>query len=253
MFGIIYLATNLINNKIYVGQTKRSLEIRITDHYNHIFDNTYFHKALKKYDKKDWKWEIIDSADTLEELNDKEIFWIDKLNSMNPKVGYNRTRGGDGYPEMDKINYDKSRETRISKHYTSEELEAKEKKYITRKMRHKAVRCIETNQIFIDPIQAAFALFSQKDNFNLDNTANAIRKCARGDTKTARGYHWEYLAEEDARIFSPNCVCLIDTGEIFRSIQQAAALKHQSTINIRRCCNGEIEDNAGYHWKWLNK
>ena len=40
--------------------------------------------------------EQIDEAHTLQELNQKEIYWIDKYNSYNREYGYNLTKGGDG-------------------------------------------------------------------------------------------------------------------------------------------------------------
>lgn len=253
MFGIIYRATNLINNKIYIGKTKQELSRRISNHYGHLKDQTYFHKALAKYNKEDWKWDIIDFADNEKELNEKECYWIKQYNSTNEKIGYNLTKGGDSAPLMTKEDYDRARQTRISNRFSDEELQFQHQKIISKRKRHRAVRCLDTNQIFVDPIQAAQFLISQNDKLDFYNTVNAIRKCARGETKTARGYHWEYLSEEEAKAFSPNSVCLLETGEIFRSITQAAQLKHQSAVNIRKCCTGEIENNAGYHWIWLNK
>ena len=96
MYGIIYKATNLINGKVYIGQTIRSLEDRIIAHYHRRNDGTYFHNALNKYEKEDFSWEIIDYADSLEELDNKEIYWIDYYGSFNDKnKGYNSTSGGE--------------------------------------------------------------------------------------------------------------------------------------------------------------
>ena len=52
-----------------------------------------FHEAIRKYGFEDFDWEVIDSAETLEELNEKEIFWINKLNTLSPN-GYNLEKGG---------------------------------------------------------------------------------------------------------------------------------------------------------------
>lgn len=98
MFGIIYKATNLKNNKVYIGQTTESLGSRKSKHYNKAFNNkfnTYFLNALKKYDKNDFTWEEIDNANTLEELNTKEQHWIKYYNSNIHDYGYNSTSGGD--------------------------------------------------------------------------------------------------------------------------------------------------------------
>lgn len=82
----IYKITNLINNKIYIGQSK-------------FLDNNYFgsgvfiKKAIKKYGKKNFKKEIIEFCKE-EELDEKERFYIKNLNSVNE--GYNFLYGGTG-------------------------------------------------------------------------------------------------------------------------------------------------------------
>lgn len=98
---IIYKATNLINNKIYIGQTRESLDVRIGKHIrsakseqNRGLTSIYFHNALLKYGVENFKWEIIDTATTDEELNEKEIYWIAAYDAMNKEIGYNEASGG---------------------------------------------------------------------------------------------------------------------------------------------------------------
>lgn len=50
--GIIYTATNTVNGKMYIGQTKSSLNVRINQHKSDMLklrDNTAFHKAIRKH------------------------------------------------------------------------------------------------------------------------------------------------------------------------------------------------------------
>jgi len=95
-YGIIYCVTNIINNKKYIGQTTKSLKVRKRNHLSTIKRNeTAFQKAINKYGKENFTWEIIDHAHSLEELNSKEIFWIDYYNTYG-KNGYNMTLGGQG-------------------------------------------------------------------------------------------------------------------------------------------------------------
>jgi group I intron endonuclease len=91
--GIIYLIKNEINNKIYVGQTIRSLRDRIRE-YEKGFGNVYLNNAFKKYGWSNFKFEVIDTAENLEELNEKEISYIKKYNSNNKEFGYNIESGG---------------------------------------------------------------------------------------------------------------------------------------------------------------
>ncbi|MFN7656402.1 MAG: NUMOD3 domain-containing DNA-binding protein [bacterium] len=82
---IIYKTTNLLNNKIYVGQSKND-----DDHY--LGSGTYITKAIKKYGKSNFKKEILERCSTHEELNSRELYWIDKLNSTDRSIGYNVSR-----------------------------------------------------------------------------------------------------------------------------------------------------------------
>jgi len=98
---IIYKATNLINNKCYIGQTSVSLEGRKKSHLSQSRygreSSVYFHNAIKKYGKDNFKWEIIFESEVFDrdEIHKKEIFYIAKYNSNNKIYGYNMTEGGD--------------------------------------------------------------------------------------------------------------------------------------------------------------
>jgi group I intron endonuclease len=98
-FGIIYKAT-FSNGKCYIGQTVASLNTRVQSHIKAIKsgrENQVFHRAIIKYGEDDITWEIIDYADSIEELNEKEIYWIKFYNSyvhFENSNGYNMTLGG---------------------------------------------------------------------------------------------------------------------------------------------------------------
>ena len=93
---IIYKATNKTTKKEYVGLTKNELSNRKADHKRKAKSGKStmaFHDAIRKYGFENFEWEIIDTATTLEELNEKEIYWIKKLNTLIPN-GYNIEKGG---------------------------------------------------------------------------------------------------------------------------------------------------------------
>lgn len=92
----IYLFENIINKKIYIGQAKDIHERT----YTHFFGNPelYFHKALKKYGEEGFNIYILEYTN-IEDLDNKEIFYIKKYNSNNPEFGYNMTAGGQGQSE----------------------------------------------------------------------------------------------------------------------------------------------------------
>lgn len=94
---IIYKSTNNITGKVYIGQTILTLEKRIKNHLIESKTNKKrpFLTSLKKYGSNNFTFETIDSANNLDELNDKEIYWINYYNSVSPN-GYNVTGGGQG-------------------------------------------------------------------------------------------------------------------------------------------------------------
>ena len=88
----IYKITNIQNNKVYIGQTIRPIEQRfhrhLSDALNNILD-THFARAIRKYGKDNFIIEEIDTAQTQDELNQKEQYWIRYYNSV--EEGYNET------------------------------------------------------------------------------------------------------------------------------------------------------------------
>lgn len=92
MKGFIYKITNKVNNKVYIGQTRYTIEFRWRQH-QHKNDNTYFHNAIHKYGIENFEVEMLEEVD-VELLNEREIFYIAKYDSFNS--GYNLTIGGDG-------------------------------------------------------------------------------------------------------------------------------------------------------------
>jgi len=96
----IYKLTNTLNNKIYIGLTTESISERcrkrIAEAKYRDSRNSYILNAIRKHGSEVFKVEQIDTAITLEELQQKEIFYIQQYNSTNRKIGYNLTKGGEG-------------------------------------------------------------------------------------------------------------------------------------------------------------
>ncbi len=90
---IIYVITNKINGKQYVGQTVQRLENRWKFHLSKASRCLALRAAIEKYGKENFIIECMDFANSLEELNKKEIEWIDRLDSLAPS-GYNLKTGG---------------------------------------------------------------------------------------------------------------------------------------------------------------
>lgn len=93
IYGYIYKTTNLINGKIYIGQKKSSK----------FLESSYFgsgvrlKEAIKKYGEENFSVELIEYCTNQKELDNKEIYYIEKFNSMDKEIGYNLCRGGHSY------------------------------------------------------------------------------------------------------------------------------------------------------------
>lgn len=90
---IIYKHTNLINNKIYIGQTCQTARVRwqYGGGYKH---NAHFYAAIKKYGWHNFKHEILYTDLTSEQANELEIKLIALFDTTNSDKGYNSSIGG---------------------------------------------------------------------------------------------------------------------------------------------------------------
>jgi len=96
-YGIIYAITNLVNGKRYVGQTIQGLDVRKRQHLKDakaLRYDLHLYRAIRKYGEDAFSWEVCDYAFSREELNQKEVFYIEKYGALCHKHGYNCASGG---------------------------------------------------------------------------------------------------------------------------------------------------------------
>jgi putative endonuclease len=101
---LIYQIKSLINSKIYVGQTTTSLEKRILSYKGDV--SAYLRgkykarskiiPAIAKYGISNFVFSVIDTASSQDELDQKEVFWIAKLQTTTDDIGFNIQNGGFG-------------------------------------------------------------------------------------------------------------------------------------------------------------
>lgn len=97
----IYKYENLINGKVYIGQSMniyRRYGQHLYDTYNRPDKATGIDVAMAKYGINNFKFSIIEEC-SKEDLDTQEIYWIEYYNSYNN--GYNRTKGGSVLREED--------------------------------------------------------------------------------------------------------------------------------------------------------
>jgi group I intron endonuclease len=85
----IFVTTNIVNKKIYVGQSTY-------DNPAYLGSGKIFKLSLQKYGNENFEKKIIEYCDTAKILDDREIYWIEKLNSRDSNIGYNILKGGNG-------------------------------------------------------------------------------------------------------------------------------------------------------------
>ena len=95
---VIYKITNLLNEKIYIGQTKQSIEKRFLQHSK---ANSPLGQAMRECGLENFTIEVIERCKNQNELNEREKFWIKVLKSKSPN-GYNLSNGGKGFVQ-DKV------------------------------------------------------------------------------------------------------------------------------------------------------
>lgn len=100
----IYLIRNLINNKVYVGQSvdiKRRAQEHLRSAQPEKYaikslkdSKTHIHQAMQKYGIDNFSISIVELIDDRKKLDDLEKKWISLLRSNDPSIGYNETSGG---------------------------------------------------------------------------------------------------------------------------------------------------------------
>lgn len=94
MNGFIYIIKNTINKKVYIGQTKVSVDIRWKEHLRHAsYGDQLINRAMRKYGVNNFYIETLEIC-TLDVIDEREIYYIDLYDSTNKSKGYNVSIGG---------------------------------------------------------------------------------------------------------------------------------------------------------------
>jgi group I intron endonuclease len=97
MIGI-YKILNKLNNKCYIGKSEKDIEKRWKSHLTLLNNNKHYNPHLQYAFNKNYEvfeFSIVEIC-SVEDCNEREIYWIKEYNSCNHKYGYNLTYGGEG-------------------------------------------------------------------------------------------------------------------------------------------------------------
>lgn len=174
--GAIYKITNKINGKVYIGQTTRTVEERIYEHFKPCIIKSkkyYLYYALNKYGVENFEVHtLVSGIKNTVLLNELEIHYIHLYNTRNHKYGYNLKMGGSNLSRNVKMlrlstctdivlyknPWKKASEERKLKIKWGLIKQKPRKIYYTKITNNpwkKKVLCVETNEIFNSSIEAA--------------------------------------------------------------------------------------------------
>lgn len=186
----VYKVTNTINGKVYVGITNQTFKVRWYKHCSDSLRGSEFplHNAIRKYGVDNFTIELLEICDTLEQLKEREKFWIIELQSKVDKNGYNLTDGGDGTfgKKLSEETKDKIRQKALGR-VVSEEVKDNLRK---RSPFRKEVKMFDLQGNYIQTFESC----TSAAKF-VNGKANHIADVARGKANKAYNYKWSYTGE----------------------------------------------------------
>jgi group I intron endonuclease len=219
--GWIYLITNKVNRKLYIGQTTRKrVEIRWSQHRNR--PKGVLKLAFEKYGIVNFEFsticEINEGEGWREALDAREILEIRERNTLSPN-GYNLETGGN----KNKVINQETRK-QISERQRGEK-NWNFGKHLTE----------ETRKIISE---------SQKGKKRSQETKDKMRESQRGrvssqETKTKRSKRVEQWTEDRKT--------LLDVHESIKRANEKLGVAYSS---ISLCCNGKRNSAGGFFWKF---
>lgn len=184
--GHIYLITNKVTGKRYVGQTRHTLSERWRSHRVRTGENLdSLASDIKQYGESSFSLMSL-AAVPWEQLDTFEKFYIVQYTTLHPQ-GYNLTSGGHT-TEYALISRKKISDSRIGMRFKSELKPFKTDTRGSRKaaeVRFKPVR--GTHLVTGDVIELPF-LSCRPGEFD----PRLVSACCKGKRKHHRGYRWEY-------------------------------------------------------------
>lgn len=186
----MYIHKNIINNKVYIGQTKLDPLQRWSEGRGYV-NNKMFYQDIQKYDWYDgFSHEIVASNLTEDKASILEKDLIQKYNSSNPKYGYNHTKGGKG---LTGFNHSCETKEKISNSKKGNKHTSEHKQNIGKSVsgtnNYKAKKVLQCD---LDGNLVATWDYIKQAEKELNLSHGAISACCRGSQKTAYGYLWCY-------------------------------------------------------------
>lgn len=270
--GFIYKIINDINDKVYVGQTSRTIEERFAEHIHAAFHGSEYaiHRAIRKYGVEHFHLELIEETDALEE---RERYWIRQYDSYHS--GYNLTLGGEGTVHIDnQIVLDIFTQTQtetdtamilgidihsVRSILKSNDIELPKQQAVNVEKNGKPVLQLTMDGKYISEYPSAKSAAKALGKIYKDGKGAAahIFDVCRGKRKSAYGYIWKFKNEKDAleEFVAIKAVTMYSLdGAIIRNFPSAKAaaafLGNVCAAVIQDVCRGTQKTAYGYKWRY---
>lgn len=284
----IYKIENLLNGKIYIGQSIQ-IEKRFEQHKKTAYArkdrnyNNLIYKAIRKYGLENFAFEIIEEVPDNQDLDEREIYWISYYNSY--KNGYNMTPGGGCLRGEDSPNTKVNRDTVIqvrtlyNAHIKKSEIYDLVKDKLTQSQFEHIWRFETWKDVMPEVNTKENKEFYFHQRGGQRQGGNDARKLSQEEIdyiiylRDKEKLTWKEIAEKTGRCqatchkyyknpqvikkaHASKRVKCIETGEIFDSIQEAASWAGiaSSTLcsSISRGCRGGVKNGISLHWERLD-
>ena len=258
-YGYIYKAINRQNGKNYIGQTvtgklkedKIPIEERWKDEVREAYKKErngerlrYIEKAIIKYGAENFDLKQEDIAKDQNDLDEKEIQYIEDYDSMNREKGYNRHPGGHGgRPSPEVMEY----LSKIGKEKWNEDLEYREKQTEERRERAKDPGWLEK----MTEINQNLPLMPEYK----ENMSNSLKEKWQDPTyqeSVSEGVTGKWQEEKyRERQFESRATGkreIADKGEFLKDIQEMKKKDINAKYDMDgKCINKRIEEMLGHH------
>lgn len=238
----IYMIKNKVNNKMYIGKSD-DIERRWRDHRNDLNnqskrENIHIRRSWKKYREYNFEFTILLECEE-SDLNMYEEYYIFELMTYDPRVGYNKTYGGDGGRPTEETRKKLSESKKGENHpnygkHLSEE---------TRK------NMSESHKIAMNrPSVREKISISMKGR----NLSEEHRKNLSESKKGEKNYSYGKFGSNSPR--SIPVVQLTLDGELEKIYGSAIDTKKRgfNRSAVSGCCKGKRKTHKGYKWMYLS-
>lgn len=189
----VYMHTNKINGKIYIGITIMKPSIRWGKDGQNYKGSPYFWAAIQKYGWDNFDHEVIAENLSKDDAAEMECHLIDEKKARDPEHGYNLAAGGYSQPGEENPFYghhhseaakEKVRESNRKRVWTEEAKNGiREKLSGGKSPNAKKVICVETGETYQSVREAATAV---------NITRGRLIDALQGRHQTCAGFHWKY-------------------------------------------------------------